>query len=106
MMQAAEYWLRNNPTLVWPLNLSTLVLSKRRLEELCNALWKGYVDGIIAPSVSLEEFRTTIMFALALGYYSGLGSDRPVYRIYRQRLGWRYARALRRKLSLGRGSLF
>ena len=82
------------------------VLNKRRLEELCNALWKGYVDGIMAPSFSLEEFRTTIMFALALRYYSGLGGHPPLYRIYRKRLGWRYTRALRRKLLLGRGSLF
>jgi hypothetical protein len=82
------------------------VLSKRRVGELCNALWKGYVGGIMAPSVSLEDFRTTIMFPILMRYYGGFGGERSLHRLYRRRMGWRYARDLRGKLLLGRGSLF
>ena len=81
-------------------------VNKDQLEVLWNALWRGYADGIGGPSVSLEEFRTTIMFVIALRYYIGLERGRPAYRIYRKRMGWRYVRALRGELLLGKGSLF
>lgn len=80
--------------------------SRQKLKELCKSLWRGYMEGRSSAQIGLEEFRNSIMFVVVLSYYCGLGSDRPLYRIYRRNLGWRYSRAVRRRLLAGSGSLF
>jgi tRNA A-37 threonylcarbamoyl transferase component Bud32 len=80
--------------------------SREKLRDLCSSLWRGYTDGRGAAQIGLDEFRKSIMFVVVLCYYCGLGSDRPLYRIYRHNLGWRYSRAVRRRLLAGSGSLF
>jgi hypothetical protein len=80
--------------------------SREKLKELCSALWRGYMDGRSSAQIGLDEFRKSIMFVVVLSYYCGLGSDRPLSRIYRRNLGWRYSRAVRRRLLAGSGSLF
>ena len=80
--------------------------SREKLRDLCSSLWRGYMDGRPGTQIGLDEFRKSIMFVVVLRYYCGLGSDRPLYRIYRHNLGWRYSRAVRRRLLAGSGSLF
>jgi tRNA A-37 threonylcarbamoyl transferase component Bud32 len=80
--------------------------SREKLRDLCSSLWRGYMDGRSGVQIGLDEFRKSIMFVVVLCYYCGLGSDRPLYRIYRHNLGWRYSRAVRRRLLAGSGSLF
>lgn len=80
--------------------------SREKLRDLCSSLWRGYMDGRSGVQIGLDEFRKSIMFVVVLRYYCGLGSDRPLYRIYRHNLGWRYSRAVRRRLLAGSGSLF
>ena len=79
---------------------------REKVRDLCSSVWRGYMDGRPGPQIGLDEFRQSIMFAVVLGYYCGLGSDRPLYRIYRNNLGWRYSKAVRRRLLAGSGSLF
>ena len=79
---------------------------REKVRDLCSSLWRGYMDGRPGAQIGLDEFRTSIMFVVVLGYYCGLGADRPLYRIYRNNLGWRYSRAVRRRLLAGSGSLF
>jgi hypothetical protein len=79
---------------------------RKKLKDLCSALWRGYMDGQSRAPIELDEFRRSIMFVVVLSYYCGLGSDRPLYRIYRRNLGWRYSNAVRRRLLAGSGSLF
>jgi tRNA A-37 threonylcarbamoyl transferase component Bud32 len=80
--------------------------SREKLRDLCSSLWRGYLDARPGAQIGLDEFRKSIMFVVVLRYYCGLGSDRPLYRIYRHNLGWRYSRAVRRRLLAGSGSLF
>jgi hypothetical protein len=80
--------------------------SRQKLSDLCSALWRGYMEGRSSAPIGLAEFRTSIMFVVVLRYYCGLGSDRPLERIYRRNLGWRYSKAVRRRLLAGSGSLF
>jgi tRNA A-37 threonylcarbamoyl transferase component Bud32 len=80
--------------------------SREKLRDLCSSLWRGYMDGRSGAQIGLDEFRKSIMFVVVLCYYCGVGSDRPLYRIYRHNLGWRYSRAVRRRLLAGSGSLF
>jgi tRNA A-37 threonylcarbamoyl transferase component Bud32 len=80
--------------------------SREKLRDLCSSLWRGYMDARPGAQIGLDEFRKSIMFVVVLRYYCGLGSDRPLYRIYRHNLGWRYSRAVRRRLLAGSGSLF
>jgi tRNA A-37 threonylcarbamoyl transferase component Bud32 len=80
--------------------------SREKLRDLCSSLWRGYMEGRPGAQIGLDEFRQSIMFVVVLSYYCGLGSDRPLYRIYRHNLGWRYSRAVRRRLLAGSGSLF
>jgi hypothetical protein len=80
--------------------------SRAKLRNLCSSLWRGYLEGRSGAQIGLDEFRKSIMFVVVLCYYCGLGSDRPLYRIYRHNLGWRYSRAVRRRLLAGSGSLF
>jgi len=82
------------------------VISRERLRDLCSSLWHGYMEGRPGAQIGLDEFRKSIMFVVVLRYYCGLGSDRPLYRIYRRTLGWRYSKAVRRRLLEGSGSLF
>ncbi len=80
--------------------------SREKLRDLCSSLWRGYMEGRPGAQIGLDEFRKSIMFVVVLRYYCGLGSDRPLYRIYQHNLGWRYSRAVRRRLLAGSGSLF
>jgi hypothetical protein len=80
--------------------------SRKKLRDLCTAVWRGYMDGRSSGQIELDEFRTSIMFVVVLSYYCGLGADRPLSLIYRRNLGWRYSRAVRRRLLAGSGSLF
>jgi hypothetical protein len=80
--------------------------SGKKLKELCSSLWRGYLEGRSSAQVGLDEFRTSIMFVVVLSYYCGLGADRPLSLIYRRNLGWRYSKAVRRRLLAGSGSLF
>lgn len=82
------------------------LISREKLRDLCGCLWRGYMDGRSGQQMGLDEFRKSIMFVVVLRYYCGLGSDRPLYRIYRRNLGWRYSKAVRRRLLAGSGSLF
>lgn len=82
------------------------LISREKLRDLCSCLWRGYMDARSGAQVGLEEFRKSIMFVVVLRYYCGLGADRPLYRIYRRNLGWRYSNAVRRRLLAGSGSLF
>jgi tRNA A-37 threonylcarbamoyl transferase component Bud32 len=82
------------------------LISRKKLNDLCSSLWRGYMDGQSRAQIGLDEFRKSIMFVVVLCYYCGLGSPLPLYRIYKNNLGWRYTSALRRRLLAGSGSLF
>jgi len=82
------------------------LISREKLRQLCSALWRGYMGGRSGAQIGLDEFRSSIMFVVVLLYYCGVGSDRPLHRIYQHHLGWRYSRAVRRRLLAGSGSLF
>lgn len=93
------------------MNLESLMrfrplISREKLGDLCSSLWRGYVEGRSSTQMGLDEFRSSIMFVVVLSYYCGVGSDRPLHRIYHHHLGWRYSRAVRRRLLAGSGSLF
>ncbi len=80
--------------------------NREKLRGLCSSLWQGYMDGQSRAQIGLDEFRRSIMFVVVLSYYCGLGSPLPLYRIYQRNLGWRYSKAVRRRLLAGSGSLF
>ena len=82
------------------------LISRDKLSELCSSLWRGYVEASPGSPIGLGEFRTSIMFVVVLSYYCGRAADRPLSRIYRHNLGWRYSRAVRHRLLAGSGSLF
>ena len=82
------------------------LINREKLRRLCGSLWQGYMEGRSRAQIGLDEFRSSIMFVVVLCYYCGLGSPLPLYRIYHRNLGWRYTRALRRRLLAGSGSLF
>lgn len=80
--------------------------NKHRVRILCDKLLQGYLEhhwnerGIFA-----EDYRKNILYVLALKYYLGLESDRPLYQIYNHNMGARYIAKLRKALLEGRGDI-
>jgi tRNA A-37 threonylcarbamoyl transferase component Bud32 len=89
------------------LNIQSLLrysplVSKNRINNLC----KVFVDGYISSnrefsSVNTNDYFDSIMYVFTLKYWLKIDTDRPLYEIYNNNLGWRYINTLKSSLTNG-----
>ena len=89
------------------LNIQSLLrfrpfIRKERIKIACSSLIDGYFsNNRELNGLKKDDFINGVLFLFSLGYYVGYQTDRPLYKIYRQNLGWRYATMLHRQLLRG-----
>jgi hypothetical protein len=102
---------------VWDVTLFLLNLSSlnrfrpfargTRLDSLGENFVSGYLSSAIANGGKLtKEMLHDLLYVFVLRFWYGIGVDRPLREVYRQKLGWRFCRSLRRRFASGPATLF
>jgi hypothetical protein len=82
------------------------IVGRNRIGNLCDALLEGYFhSNHMARSTSPKEFLQCMYYVYTLRYWLSIESDRPLNKIYSQRMGGRYVEKLRRTLLNGKADI-
>jgi hypothetical protein len=77
-----------------------------RLDSLGESFVSGYLSSATNGGNLTKEMLHDLLYVFVLRFWYGVAVDRPLREVYRQKLGWRFCRNLRRRFASGPSTLF